>query len=128
MNSEAEERRTHEDEILISALAAGRTDAQASALADCSARTVRRRRSEDPEFRRQVSALRAERVQSLTGQLLSHGERAIEVLAAALEDDDPRIRLSAVRLMLTSSERLHRTTELEGQLDEALARTEAAVR
>jgi hypothetical protein len=124
---EAELRREHQDEILIVALAAGRSDEEAAALADCSAQTVRRRR-EEPAFARQVSIRRADQVAALTGRLLTHSHRAVEAIAAALDDDDPRIRLQAARLLLSTADRLRRSTEVDDQIAEVHALAQAIAR
>ncbi len=125
---EAELRREHQDEILIVALAAGRSDEEAAALADCSARTVRRRRREEPAFARQVSIRRADQVAALTGRLLTHSHRAVEAIAAALDDDDPRIRLQAARLLLGTADRFRRSTEVDDQIAEVHALAQAIAR
>lgn len=116
--SETDARLEAQNEVLIAALAAGITDEEAGRLAGCSARTVRRRRHDDPEFARAVSQRRADRSVALAGRLVEMGTDAIDVLQQALADEAPRVRLRAAELILTNGTRLRRTAELDDALEE----------
>jgi hypothetical protein len=116
--TETNKRLEAQNEVLIAALAAGATDEDAGRLAGCSARTVRRRRHDDPVFAREVSQRRADRAIALAGRLTDMGPQAIEVLSEALGDGAPRVRLRAAELILTNGSRLRRAAELDDALEE----------
>ncbi|MGL4555796.1 MAG: hypothetical protein ACRC33_31900, partial [Gemmataceae bacterium] len=92
--------RTSADECLAAALAAGRTALQAAELAGVSRKTVERRRR-DPAFQQRVAVLRAELLDAATGALADRLSRAVETLAAALDDADARVRVRAADVLLT---------------------------
>ncbi len=111
------DRRRADDEILIEALAEGRTYAAASALSGGSARTVRRRMT-DPEFAAAVSVRRAERVSEVTGALVSLSARAIQTLEECLNAERPSDRIRAAQVVLASVHRYREATEFEARLNE----------
>jgi len=78
-NSEGTSRREAQDELIVEALAAGRSYGEAGELAGCSGRTVARRMG-DAEFARRVADRRGERVVSVAGQLTSLGSEAVAAL------------------------------------------------
>jgi hypothetical protein len=110
-------RRQAEDEILIEALAEGRTYAAAAALTAGSARTVRRRMT-DPDFAAQVSRRRAERVSELTGALVSLSARALQTLEECLDAERPGDRIRAAQVVLGAVHRYREATEFEARLTE----------
>lgn len=118
---EVTERRVVQDEILIAALATGRTDEEAAAIAGCSARTVRRRRQESPAFVTAVTEARSARVAQLAGRLIELGDRAREVIAQCLDDEEPHVRLRAADMAQRSGERLHRASGVDAELAELRA-------
>ncbi len=122
---EATERRQVRDEILIAALASGRTDGEAAELAGCSARTVRRLRCEDPTFGRRVSERRAERVAAQAGRLIELGDRARETMEACLDDEVAHVRLRAADLLQRGGERQHRASHVDVEIAELRARINA---
>lgn len=99
-------RRAGQDEVLVAALAAGRTYEVAGELAGVSGRTVARRMAE-PAFAREVAARRSEQVQTLAGLLTSLSSAAVAAVASCLEDEDPKTRLAAVKLILDHGPKLH---------------------
>jgi len=105
------------DEILIEALAEGRTYAAAAALTGGSARTVRRRMT-DPDFATAVSVRRAERVSEVTGALVSLSARAIRALEECLDAERPSDRIRAAQVVLASVHRYREAAEFEARLNE----------
>lgn len=118
-------RRQAEDEMLIEALAEGRTYTAAAALTAGSARTVRRRMT-DPDFAAQVSRRRAERVNEITGALVSLSTRALQTLEECLDAERPADRIRAAQVVLGSVHRYRETTEFEARLTELEAATTGA--
>lgn len=112
---QGEARRLDVDEVIIAALAAGQTYAEAAAIAGVSARTVRRRMSE-PEFAREVSTRRGEHMAVVTGQLLSAGPDAVAVLREALSCDQAPVRLRAAQLLLSLGAKSRAVTDWESRL------------
>ncbi len=110
-------RRRADDEILIEALAEGRTYAAAAALTRGSARTVRRRMT-DPDFAAAVSRRRAERVSEITGALVSLSARALRTLEECLDAERPGDRIRAAQVVLASVHRYREATEFEARLTE----------
>ena len=84
--SEAEARRSAQDEILLEALASGRTYTEAGELAGVSDRTVARRIAE-PAFARLVRDRRDEQVQTVAGQLSTMANTAVMAIASCLDDE-----------------------------------------
>lgn len=116
-------KREQEDEILVEALAVGRTYAEAGRLADVSERTVRRRMS-DPAFARIVSVRRGEHVGVVTGHLVSAGEDAVRVLLECLTDSNAAVRIRSAHLLLTLGAQLRHAHELEERIAALEAQSE----
>ncbi len=110
-------RRQTDDEILIEALAEGRTYAEAAALVRASARTVRRRMA-NSDFAAAVSRRRAERVSEITGALVSLSARALRTLEECLDAERPGDRIRAAQVVLASVHRYREVTEFEARLSE----------
>jgi HPt (histidine-containing phosphotransfer) domain-containing protein len=104
--NEGAARRAAQDEVLVAALAAGRTYEAAGQLAGISGRTVARRMT-DPAFARQVAARRDEQVHTLAGLLSSLSAAAVAAVASCLDDEDPKNRLAAAKLILDHGPKLH---------------------
>lgn len=115
--SEAKKRRAAQDEMLIVALAAGRSYEDAGAAASVSGRTVARRMGESA-FASEVSDRRGEHVQRVTGQLTQLAEEAVAAIAACLQDQDAKIRLTAGKLILELAVRFRHQTDLERAVTE----------
>ncbi len=115
--TEADRRRTHQDEVIVAALASGRSYEDAGAAAEVSARTVRRRMAE-PAFATAVSARRGERVAAVTGQLVAAGGDAIAVITDCLGSERDSVRLRAAHLLLSLGVQLRGATELEQRITE----------
>lgn len=106
------------NEILIEALASGRSYTQAGELAGVTSRTVARRMA-DPAFARQVSERRAAWATRTAGELVSMGSEAIAVLRELLVDAErPADRLRAVHLVLSLGARLRHEVDLDVRLQE----------
>jgi hypothetical protein len=109
-----------ERDIVIAALAAGATQAEAGRLVARSARSVRRWQQDDPTFKTEVNERRTDRAAALAGRLTEMGDQATRVLQAALEDENARVRVRAAELILSSGVRLRRAAELDDALEEVL--------
>lgn len=121
--NEREAKRQHQNEIIVAAKAAGRTDREAADLAGLSERSLRRRRAEDPEFAEAMARARDARVSILTDRLVHLAERAATVLADVLEHDDARLQLRAIDLSLREGYRLH-NGDVHDRFDKLEARLE----
>ena len=124
--TETRSRRSVQDEEIMAALAAGRSYAEAAALAGVSARTVRRR-MEDEAFAGEVRRLRAERAAQLSSSLLELGATAIMVLAALLGDPSSSVRLRAADAVLGHGQRYQREVDLVERIAAIERRFEAGV-
>ncbi len=123
---EAESRRAAQDTVIQSVLAAGGSYADAALEARVSARTVRRRMTDDL-FVREVAVLRAERVGQVTSQLVELSNQAVEVLGEALGHEEPHVRLKAAGMVLTHMSRLRADQDRDLRLaviEETLAAAE----
>lgn len=85
--------------MLVAALAAGQTYQAAAEQAGVSERTVRRRMDE-PAFRQQVDAAKAEMLAQTTARLTSAALEAVDTLRALLGSDMDFARLAAARALL----------------------------
>jgi hypothetical protein len=115
--TEAEDRRSAQDELIVAALAAGSTYENAGEVSGTSTRTVARRMS-DPAFARRVTERRAEQVHMITGQLTSLGSEAIAALRTCLTDEKASVRVSAVKVALELGLRFRHQNDLELQVAE----------
>ena len=104
MAEETESKRESQDQVLVVALAAGKTHEVAGELAGVSAKTVQRRLL-DADFTARVTRGRAARHAQISGALLTSAEQAVTTLVDLLDDADPKVRLAASRELLTSSHR-----------------------
>lgn len=113
--SETEARRVAGNEVLLDALAAGRSYSEAGVLAGVAARTVRRRMAE-PAFVSELARRRAMRVSDIAGRLLWSSERALGVLEECLDADRPADRLRAAELILTMTRRFRTEVDTDARL------------
>ena len=97
--TETDARRKAQDDILLDALASGRTYAEAGELAGVSDRTVARRMAE-PAFARLVRDRRDEQVQTVAGQLSTMANAAVMAITSCLDDEDAKTRMAAGKLIL----------------------------
>jgi len=114
------------DRLMAAPLAAGMTHEQAAATTGVSRKTIERRLSV-PVFRRELDRARAELFDRVLGQAAKHATRAVEVLAAIMEDQNraASVRVSAARALLDNSLRFREQVSLAervARLEEALAR------
>ena len=123
-----------QDELIADLLGQGWTHRSVADSVGVSSKTVQRRMS-DPAFSSVVSERRRDRFGQLSGQLLTAGEGAMDVLTVALQSEDPKVSLQAAGLILSHGHRYNRVLdEHEIQLrfeaievrleDEAIAREE----
>jgi hypothetical protein len=123
-----------QDELIADLLGQGWTHRRVADTVGVSSKTVQRRMS-DPAFSSVVSERRRDRFGQLSGQLLTAGEGAMDVLTVALQSEDPKVSLQAAGLILSHGHRYNRVLdEQEIQLrfeaierrleDEAIAREE----
>lgn len=116
-SNEAMSRRSAQDELIVEALASGRSYEQTAGVAGVSARTVARRMT-DPEFAGLVAARRDERVAAITTRLTALGPEAVDVVRACMQDPDarPAERLRAASLALSLILRFRHLEELEREV------------
>lgn len=105
------------DDLLIVALAGGKTHKDAAESAGVSVRTVRRRLA-DPAFKAEVQQARAALVSDAAGRLTSGMTAAVIQLQKLLFHDDPVIQLRAAVKAIELGVRLHEVTDLEKRLSE----------
>ncbi len=113
--TESDRRRVAQNEVLIEALAAGRTYAEAGQEAGVSPRTIARRMA-DLEFARGVAARRAEHVSVITGQLAAMGTEAVDAIRAGFRAQRPADSLQAARLALSFGLRFRNESDVEARL------------
>lgn len=114
---------------MIACLAQGWTHRQVADQLGVSTKTVQRRMGES-SFAAAVSRRRRERVEQLTGQLITVSDGAVGVLQDLLASSDPKIQLRAATVALGQASRFHqgeqerelarRQDEMEQQLREAI--------
>lgn len=121
------------DELLISALASGKTRLDAATLAGVSDRTAYRRLT-DTAFRQRVTQARAEVAGQIAGRLVTVGVSAVEYLVDLAENArSEAVRLGAARAALELALRWRqaddlerRIARLEGLLDDGVSAYRAA--
>jgi hypothetical protein len=108
--------RSGADAVLVAVLAAGATYDAAAAQAGVSERTVRRRMDE-PEFRQQVDAARADLVTQTTARLVSASVEAVATLEALLGPETPPAqRLGAAKAVIELATRLREQEDLASRI------------
>ena len=113
--TEGDRRREAADEVVIEALATGRTYDQAARLAGCSPRTVRRRVA-DPQFRAELAQRRGQHTIELIGAMTALETTAVRVLADCLNGERPADQLKAVALVMSAAARLRATADVDDRL------------
>lgn len=103
------------DEVLIDALAAGLTHAEAGVLAGVSSKTVQRR-LHDGVFAARVGRDRSMRLEEISGQLTAMAPTAIGVLRECMAVDKPLVRLRAAEATLLWLTRVRREVDFELRL------------
>lgn len=114
---ELDRRRQARREVVLDALAAGLDYGEAGALGQCSARTVRRLAS-DSAFAAELANRRAHHVLQLTGRLANGADQAVRTLLQLLDADNDSVRLRAATAVLTVSERMRLSTDIDVRLAE----------
>jgi hypothetical protein len=100
----------------VVALAGGASIRRAAARARVSERTAYRR-LDDPEFRRRVSAVRAEAIEQATGRLAIASTAAARTLRKLLRSKDERVQLAAGRWILRLGIAMKNEVEIQKQID-----------
>jgi len=99
-----------QDELIADLLGQGWTHRRIADSVGVSSKTVQRRMS-DPTFSSVVSERRRDRFGQLSGQLLTAGEGAMDVLTVALQSEDPKVSLQAAGLILSHGHRYNRVLD-----------------
>jgi hypothetical protein len=121
------------DFILLGALAAGATYAEAADQSGVSERTVHRRMA-DRAFRRRLSEVRGQMLNLAIGRLTDYTLDAVETLHELTQPGQhtmPGVRERAARTILDMADRLRQSAELEERvaaLEAAAASTPANLR
>jgi HEAT repeat protein len=112
-----------DDQLLVLALAQGKSQAEAGRITGFAERTVRSR-LQDEDFRQRVEAARVEVTAAAAAQLASLYPRAIGALSDLLDDPEPSVKLRAAQAVLKTG------PELKAHLDfeQRLLEIEASVR
>jgi hypothetical protein len=111
----SDNKRTKDDTAIL-ALACGATVEKAAQQAGLNKRTLYRRLAE-PDFRRQVQAVRAEMVQRLAGTLTAAGTEAVKTLLDLLKGATAAaVRLGAARAVLEIGVKFREMADLEERL------------
>ncbi len=103
------------DEVLIAALSAGMSHAQAAVLAGVSTKTVQRRHG-DESFVIEIARRRARRVDELTGRLSELTQRALEAIEFCLEAGPLPARLRAAEVVFHLFGRLRAEVDVDTRL------------
>ena len=108
------------DEIMLNALSAGLTHAEAGGMAGLSAKSVQRR-LRNARFRAEVARRRMARVEALSGRLTTLGQTSLSVLERAMASHSLPLAVRASDVTLRHLFQFRRAVELE----QALAVAEA---
>lgn len=107
--------RQNADDRLIVELAAGKTAAEAAAVAGVAERTVFRRLNA-PAFQKCLSDARSAFFAQALAKLAGASGRAVETLVALLDADADSIRLGAARSILDAGLKLREAVEMEDRI------------
>jgi DNA-binding MurR/RpiR family transcriptional regulator len=104
--------------MLLAALAAGSTWSEAATQAGVSPSTVGRR-LRDPAFRAELERVRTELIELAADRLAALALRAVDGLAAVLDDPEARAadRVAAARVLLDQTLRLTGEARLRARLE-----------
>jgi hypothetical protein len=107
--------RTNANDLIIAALAAGKSAQEAADAAGVSGRTVARRLA-DPTFRLRVQTTRGEMVGRALGRMADGMSEAADVLRGLLRADAESVRLGAARALIDLGSKLRDSVELEQRI------------
>ena len=114
-NGSGNRSRANADEIIVAALAAGRTLQEAAETAGVSARTVSRRFT-DPAFKARIQAICGETIGRALGRMADGMTIAADVLRELLKAEAENVRLGAARALLDLGLKLREHTETEERI------------
>lgn len=120
--------RSNADDLLVAALASGKSVKDAACEAGVSERTAFRR-LEQTDFVRRVAELRGRMVESAAGRLAAAAGAACDRLTKLLNAESEGVQLGAARLILEQAVRLREVVDLERRLaalEEACSRRDAS--
>jgi hypothetical protein len=103
------------DELIAYYLARGASREEAGGAAGCCKRVVYNRLA-DAEFKLRVTEFRRAMIDEAVGKLATIAGRAVDVLAAALDDGRVTIRVRAATTLLDALLRVRAQTELDERL------------
>jgi hypothetical protein len=104
------------DAVLIAALVAGATHAEAAREAGVGERTVYRRLAE-PAFRAELQRRRSQIVDNVLGWLVAASTEAVETLVRLQQPGAPAaVQLSAARAILDNMQKVRESAELEARI------------
>lgn len=109
--------RSAADELLVVALASGKTIKDAAAAAGVS-ETTAKRRVKAAGFRRRVADARGQMIAAAAGQLAANMTAAADALVALLADPDANVRLKAADKVLSHAVRTAELVDLECRVQE----------
>ena len=107
--------RRNGDELLMSAIAAGKTVRDAASDAGVSERTAFRRIG-DADFRQRVADLRGRMLETVAGRLADTAGAACDRLTKLLDAESPSVQLSAARTILEQSVRWRELIDHESRI------------
>jgi hypothetical protein len=103
------------DELIAYHLARGATREEAGRVAGCCKRVVYNRLT-DPKFKLLVTEFRRAMLDEAVGKLATVAGRAVDVLAAALDDERATVRVRAATTLLDALLRVRAHAELDERL------------
>ncbi len=114
--------RKNADDMLVLALASGKSVPDAANTGGVSERTVYRR-LDDPAFRKKIQTLRAEMLAQTVGRMVDGMTDAADVLRTLLNAKSESVALGASRALLEMGVKLRASLDLEERLAAVEART-----
>ena len=103
------------DDLLVVALAQGKSHLEAGKIAGMSERTVRRR-LQDPDFAALIDRERAAMTANLAAEFAGLYSNALDTMRDLLQHKDGRVRLGAAQFILKRGPELRTSTEIEERL------------
>jgi hypothetical protein len=104
-----------DEAAMIAAAVAGKSLGEIAAAGEVSVSTAQRR-MKDPNVARLVQEGRTEQRRQLIGRLNELAEWSMQRLEELVTDEDPRVAVRAISLVLSSSQQLARVVELDERL------------
>lgn len=111
------------DAVVVAALVAGRTYAEAAAVADCSTGTVRRTRQRWADH---ITAERSELAEQAAAAMLALVPEAVAAYTALVRSPAPGVRLAAARDVMSGTLRWMDSTAFDRRLTALEQQTEPA--